>query len=218
MGAAPMNAPSVDIPANFWPASVAVTEHLEGLKVIREAGCAAVILKRHPMAKVLTWLKSLEPDQLPKARVILQPDRVQEVVRQICDSCGTPAGPERSALIEDIAQLSTCFANMLGARYLRLRLDVIATNACRKFHIDAVTARLVCTYRGQTTQLGEAEPGCDPAAIISAPPGAPVVMRGTKWPDDAPTRLRHRSPPIEGTGETRLLLVLDPIYDAEDQT
>nr|WP_245926135.1 DUF1826 domain-containing protein [Ascidiaceihabitans donghaensis] len=27
----------------------------------------------------------------------------------------------------------------------------------------------------------------------------------------------HRSPPIEGSGETRLVLVLDPIFDLEDE-
>jgi len=41
-------------------------------------------------------------------------------------------------------------------------------------------------------------------------------MRGTLWPAKPATGLLHRSPPIEGSGETRLLLVLDPIYDPDD--
>ena len=31
------------------------------------------------------------------------------------------------------------------------------------------------------------------------------------------TGLLHRSPPIEGTGETRLVLVLDPIDDLDEE-
>ncbi|HMB12384.1 MAG TPA: DUF1826 domain-containing protein, partial [Roseovarius sp.] len=31
-----------------------------------------------------------------------------------------------------------------------------------------------------------------------------------------PSGLLHRSPPIEGSGETRLLLVLDPVDDPEE--
>jgi hypothetical protein len=199
------------------PASVTLTDGIKGLTAIRETGCAAVILKRHPMSTLETWLNSLETEQLPSARVILEPCRIQEALCQICDNCGTPTGPERRALMQDIATLAKRFADLMDVRYLRLRLDVVTTNACRKFHIDAVTARLICTYRGQTTQLGEAEPGCDPDRYISVPAGAPVVLRGTKWSGDAPTRLRHRSPPIAGTGESRLLLVLDPIYDLEEK-
>lgn len=197
--------------------SIMVVDDLDGVSAIRNPGCAAAIWQREAWAPLRAWLENLAPDQLPRARLFLRPNRVAEVVAQICDQCGTPPGAERRALIDDIATLATHFAAMMDAPYLRVRLDVVTTNACRKFHIDAVTARLVCTYRGQTTQFGEADQGHDPAAILSTPACCPVVLRGTKWPDDEPTRLRHRSPPIEGTGETRLVLVLDPICDLEEE-
>ncbi|MGR3712896.1 MAG: DUF1826 domain-containing protein [Shimia sp.] len=199
------------------PPSVAITDTLQGLEAIRDTGCAAVILARKPMLNVNSWLQSLEADSLPRARVVLRPDRVHEELHRIADVYGTPAGPERSTLVDDIAELSSNFAALMKVEFLRLRLDVVTTNACRKFHIDAVTARLICTYRGQTTQLGEAEQGQDPDACVSAPLGSPIILRGTNWPEEAPMRLRHRSPPIEGSGETRLLLVLDPIYDPEEE-
>ncbi|MBT8155613.1 DUF1826 domain-containing protein [Epibacterium ulvae] len=195
--------------------SVAVVEGRPGLSAIRDPGCAAVIWQRQLGANVTDWLGALSPDQLPRARAILLPNRVAEAVDQICDTCGTPEGPQRTTLTDDIAALSAQFAEMMAAPYLRL--DVVTTNACRKFHIDAVTARLVCTYRGQATQFGEADQGHDPDMILSAPLACPAVLRGTKWAGDAPPRLRHRSPPIEGTGETRLVLVLDPIYDMEEE-
>ncbi|MEO1154763.1 MAG: DUF1826 domain-containing protein [Pseudomonadota bacterium] len=56
----------------------------------------------------------------------------------------------------------------------------------------------------------------EPPQISQAPTGAPMILRGTLLPQDSPSGLRHRSPPIAGTGETRLVLVLDPIYDIAD--
>ncbi|MEW7008160.1 DUF1826 domain-containing protein [Lentilitoribacter sp. EG35] len=35
-------------------------------------------------------------------------------------------------------------------------------------------------------------------------------------PETPTSGLLHRSPPIDGTGETRLLLVLDPVSDPEN--
>jgi hypothetical protein len=99
--------------------------------------------------------------------------------------------------------------------HVQLRLDVVDTNACSKFHIDAVTARLVCTYRGTGTQYGISERGKEPAEILTVPTGSPIFLRGTRWPESPPVGLLHRSPPIAGTGETRLLLVLDPVTDPE---
>lgn len=127
-----------------------------------------------------------------------------------------PAGPERNRLIDDIAALADIFAEIMRARWLRLRLDVVTTNACRRFHIDAVTARLVCTYRGTGTQYGISADGAEPSRIFTVPTGAPILLRGTLWPERPRSGLLHRSPPIEGSGETRLVLVLDPVDDPED--
>ncbi|WP_353055349.1 DUF1826 domain-containing protein [Falsiruegeria litorea] len=199
------------------PTGVTIANTVSGLSAIRDAGCTAVILSRQPPPQIQPWLNALEPEQLPRARVILRADRVKDALCSICETSGVPKAAARSLPIDDIAAFALHFSDLMNVQHLRLRLDVVTTNACRKFHIDAVTARLVCTYRGQTTQLGEAELGCDPDVVISVPQSCPVVLRGTNWPSDARTRILHRSPPIEGSGESRLLLVLDPIYDLEEE-
>lgn len=199
------------------PASVAIVDTVAELSAIRDTGCAAAIMKRDPIAVLHAWLNTLAPDCLPEARLILRPDAVKKTVEQICDACGTPQGLPRQILAHDIAELARNFARLMNVTHIRLRLDVVTTNACRKFHIDALTARLICTYRGQTTQLGEATPDGEPDNILSVPQGCPVILRGTQWKDDTPTSLKHRSPPIEGSGETRLLLVMDPIYDLDEE-
>ncbi|WP_171235716.1 DUF1826 domain-containing protein [Ruegeria sp. HKCCA6837] len=187
------------------------------LSAIHQPGCAAAIWNRQPLQGFQSWLNGIAPEQLPKARVILRPAAVREAVSEVCEARGTPPGAERERLVDDIAALSDIFACLMNAKWLRLRLDVITTNACRRFHIDAVTARLVCTYKGTGTQYGVSADGADPSRVFTTPTGAPILLRGTLWPAQPDSGFLHRSPPIEGTGETRLVLVLDPVLDPESE-
>ena len=185
----------------------------EGLAGVRDPGCVAAIWRRQPEDAFQTWLDRLEPEQLPHARAILRARDVRAAMGHICDEAGTPSGSERLRLVDDVATLANLFAGLMRVNLLRLRLDVIATNACPKFHIDAVPARLICTYRGAGTQYGASIDGAEPRRIFNVPTGAPIVLRGTDWKGDRPSGLLHRSPPIEGRAEARLVLVLDPIED-----
>ncbi|AHM04714.1 hypothetical protein roselon_02387 [Roseibacterium elongatum DSM 19469] len=195
---------------------VGVADTPQGLSAIHHPGAAAAIWRRRPAADVQAWIDTLDPARLPRARVILRPEAVHSTVTGICAAAGTPACAARDRLVDDIAALADLFAELMRARWLRLRLDVVTTNACRRFHIDAVTARLVCTYRGTGTQYGISTDGGEPRRIFTVPTGAPILLRGTLWPEAPASGLLHRSPPIEGSGETRLVLVLDPVDDPED--
>ena len=160
--------------------------------------------------------RRLAPGRLAERPGYAEPKDAREVVTQICEACGTPGGPERRMLVDDTAAVAEIFGTLMGARFLKLRFDVIATNACRRFHIDTVTARLVCTYRGTGTQYAFPITEDDPSEVFTVETGSPILLRGILWPERPNSGLRHRSPPIEGTGETRLILVLDPIIDPED--
>ncbi|MEO1549526.1 MAG: DUF1826 domain-containing protein, partial [Pseudomonadota bacterium] len=67
------------------------------------------------------------------------------------------------------------------------------------------------------TQYGISVDGTEPARVFTVQTGAPILLRGTEWPEEPKSGLLHRSPPIEGSGETRLVLVLDPIFDPVDE-
>ncbi|WP_306154647.1 DUF1826 domain-containing protein [Roseovarius sp. MMSF_3281] len=188
-----------------------------GLTAIKNPACAATVWQRAPLARFQRWIDALPPEQLPRARMILRPEAVCDALINIARQCGTPESSECNLLIEDASALASIFANLMNTTYLRLRFDVINTNACRKFHIDAVTARLVCTYRGTGTQYGLSEGGQEPEQIMTVPTGSPIILRGTRWPETPVSGLLHRSPPIVGTGETRLLLVLDPVEEPEKE-
>ncbi|MEM9012424.1 MAG: DUF1826 domain-containing protein [Pseudomonadota bacterium] len=192
---------------------VGVADTPEGLSVIQRPGSAAVIWRRPPLPGLQAWIEALAPAELPRTRTIVRPGAVRRAVQEACGRAHTPDTPERELLVDDVATLARIFADLVDAPYLRLRLDVLTTNACRRFHIDAVTARLICTYRGTGTQYGTSTDGQEPRRVFTVPTSAPILLRGTHWPEDPKSGLLHRSPPIEGTGETRLLLVLDPVMD-----
>ncbi|MEW7008163.1 DUF1826 domain-containing protein [Lentilitoribacter sp. EG35] len=195
---------------------VVIAREPQDLIAIREHNCAATLWKRKFQSDFQTWIDQLPPENLPEGRLILPQNRIADAVHQLCEIAGTPEGSTCDMLVNDIDALAQLFSALMGTEYLRLRLEKVTDNACRKFHKDAITARLVCTYRGQGTQYGTSLEGDEPQQIFNVPTGAPILLRGTLWPETPESGLLHRSPPIEGTGETRLLLVLDPVSDPEN--
>lgn len=183
------------------------------LDEIRSPGCAAAIWRRELPSDFQAWIDALEPDSLPDVRIVVPPNAVHDALCSLLDEQGVPASEGRARLARDAAELASTFAWIMKANTVRLRLDVIGDNACRKFHLDNVAARLLCTYRGRGTQYGRACSGADPSVIHELPTGAVGLFRGALWPSIEETGIVHRSPPISGSGETRLLLVIDPISD-----
>jgi hypothetical protein len=196
---------------------ITIAQSPEGLHNIFQDGCAAVIWNRQPLATFQTWVDALSPEQLPSVRLILRPETVRDAVKTACDSTMMPEGIERTHLIDDIAALGSIFADLMKAPFLRLRLARVNSNACQKFHIDALTARLICTYRGTGTQYGISTNGTEPQRVFTTPASAPILLRGTLWAERPKAGLLHRSPPIEGSGETRLVVVIDPVFDPEEE-
>ncbi|MDW3207279.1 MAG: DUF1826 domain-containing protein [Alphaproteobacteria bacterium] len=187
------------------------------LRMIHDTDVEAVMWRRTPLPGFQTWIDRLAPRSLPSARAIFRPAEVSDVLVAACEASKTPVDAERNRLIDDAAALVTMFAQLMGAPYLRLRFDVIDTDACCKFHVDSVPARLICTYRGRGTQYGVARAGQEPEHVLNAPTGSPMIFRGNQWGGKSRPRLMHRSPPIGGTGETRLVLVIDPIQQPANE-
>ncbi|MEM6891276.1 MAG: DUF1826 domain-containing protein [Pseudomonadota bacterium] len=196
-------------------AGVCVVQTPNALSNLFVPDCAAAIWERQPLPSFQFWLDNLDPQHLPSARLILRATAVQDAMRHRFRLSGAPDCPERAILIDDIAALADIFASLMDTAYLHLRLHVISTDACHTLHEDAVTARLICTYRGTGTQYGVSSNVGDPDYVHTLPTCAPIVLRGADWPTRPRTILRYRSPSIEGTGETRLVLMLDPVADPE---
>ncbi|MEM1039105.1 MAG: DUF1826 domain-containing protein [Pseudomonadota bacterium] len=189
---------------------VAVVDRTEALDSIFQPDCAAAVWYRGLAPEFEAWIESLAAWHLPEGRLVLQANRIEDAVAQVCDMANMPHSTHRDWLISDIAGLGNRFAVLMGVDHIRLRLERVSDNACSKFHIDTMTARLVCTYRGTGTQYGVVNGLPEPDSITTTPTGSPLLLKGHLWPDAPPLQFKHRSPPIKGSGETRLLLVLDP--------
>lgn len=182
---------------------------------IRQPEVALAVWRRPLDEAVSTWLDALSPESLPHRRFVCDRRTAPDVVEAACAEM--PAGPERDALVEDVASLIERFSAILIAPRLRVRLEAIEGDACRRFHQDAVSARMLCTYRGPATEWGHAERGAEPEAIHSLRRGDVGILKGSRWRGAPEHRIVHRSPPIAGTGLARLLLVVDPADASDDE-
>ncbi len=198
------------------PVGVSVANNRQGLERFCDPACSALVWQRDVPPEVTQWFDALDPNRFPVGRVVVPIGAVADTVLHMCDVAGLPEGSCRDWFTKDIVGLSQVFAAIMKTANLRLRLQAVTTNACRKFHVDAITGRLVCTYRGTGTQYGTSAAGLDPDLIFTTSTGAPILLRGSLWPSKPASGLLHRSPPIEGTGETRFVLVLDPVFNPED--
>jgi hypothetical protein len=115
-------------------------------------------------------------------------------------------------LANDVMRLARLYRETTRAGELRIRLETIADDACRLFHVDFVRFRLVTTYRGPGTQWIAPGAGADPLTerdIQRLERGAVAILRGEKAATADCPALPHRSPPIAGTGVDRLFLAID---------
>lgn len=143
--------------------------------------------------------------------------QVPEGLRHELAQNGFGAAALWPALIADAAILAQHFCAVLALARLELRLEVVTSDSCRKFHADYVRARLITTYAGPGTDWvdsADAERlarGAAPVAINRMKASDVGIFKG-KLASQHPAI--HRSPPISDTGEQRLLLVLNPVAAA----
>lgn len=181
----------------------------ESLNRIWSQGCAAAIWRRSPATGFQNWIDAHPPERLPRCRILLKPEGVEEAIAALCDQCGLPESDHCHLLASDVGALAALFSQVMRTRSIRLRLDVVTDNACTKFHLDHVPARLLCTYRGKGTEYGPSNGGETPDRIDRLATGSVGLFRGELWPAQQRSAIVHRSPALSGSGETRLLLVID---------
>ncbi len=122
-----------------------------------------------------------------------------------------PAAAWHADIATDIAALTTSFASIMALSHVAIRLERVVGDACKRWHADYVSVRLICTYRGSGTQWIERSVESPDVPVVETPQsldaGAVGLFKGRVLAGEQ--AIIHRSPPIAGTGEERLLLVLD---------
>jgi hypothetical protein len=177
------------------------------------------IWRRQPPAGLAKWLDALPAERLPEGRFIGPARCVPARVTALCDLVGLDDGPRRRSLIGDISRLARAFATLIGSRDVDLRLEAIDHDSCWRFHRDYVGYRLNVPYRGPGTQW---PPPADAARASRAqrryggplnemPRFAVGVFKGARLAGEA--AVLHRSPPVAGSGQTRLFLCLNEVDD-----
>lgn len=191
---------------------ISTTARADGLTgALLDAAVDAAIWSRATPASGVHWLNEIGPEAWPNGRFVLDPADIPACLKELFATVGVLSAPALTWLANDAAHLAQLIQHLVGSANVRLRLEPVFDNACSKFHIDNVVARLICTYSGPGTELSLE----DSHVIQSVPTGAPVLLKGKRWPGADVPSLRHRSPPIAGTGIARLVLVIEGC-DAED--
>ncbi len=108
-----------------------------------------------------------------------------------------------AVLQQDLAEVASSFLAQFQRRTLRLRMEIVNTRSCPKFHCDNVRMRLVTTYFGPSTEYQFV--GHD--NIHVTPLYSLVFLKGHKHPRHSDTAL-HRSPNV-APGTKRLCVAID---------
>lgn len=202
---------------------ISVRSALATAKVLK-AGVNVCVWKRTMPESMATWLRDLAQTLVhEESRAIARSADVRELVEAL------PACAQRAELEKDIEQLVGIWTSLAKTPTVQASIATVETNKCRRFHADYKPLRLVCTYAGPGTewvddadavrgalgvegvQFDVANAHIVPRAarIQRARPGDVVLLKGELFAGNAGRGAVHRSPPIEQSGERRLVLTLD---------
>jgi hypothetical protein len=179
------------------------------LRAVCDEDCNLAIWERQPAAD---WSALLAGDPCD-IRFESPIAKVRERFFSELPDHGFDAPALHDALADDVAMLADRFAAVLDVFQVQVRLEVVSTDSCRKFHADYVRARLITTYAGDGTQWLDAgaaarlRDGVEPETIHQLTAGDVGIFKG-KLASEQPAI--HRSPPLGESGRRRLLLVLNP--------
>ena len=93
-------------------------------------------------------------------------------------------------LFGDFRRLGVRFANLASSPLVKMRFEHVTNDSCRKFHVDAVGLRLLCTYAGPGTEWLEADGTIRRMASMEV-----AIFKGAGFAGDG-LRVLHRSPPL----------------------
>jgi hypothetical protein len=181
------------------------------LSRIHDAGVDLVRWGRSMPGALASWLDGLPDGRLPHVRFSAPLGAVERAAIAAFDSAGLGPCVGRHLLIGDIVLLAMLYSHVEQSEWLSVRLDRIDHDACRKPHIDRVTTRLLCTYRGDGTEFGPPGHG-DEVWRRGGSLGRFEVglVKGLLHPARRPAApaLLHRSPRFQPGSRERFLLCI----------
>jgi hypothetical protein len=127
-------------------------------------------------------------------------------------------------LFEDVKRILKLYKQITEVDTFKILFATVNTDMCKKFHTDINDLRLLCTYSGPGTlfQLKKnnienlLSANGDNRKIVKVqnkidqvPTGDIAIIKGALYPKSSTNACMHRSPSIEETDQTRLVLRID---------
>ncbi|WPZ34410.1 DUF1826 domain-containing protein [Thalassobaculum sp. OXR-137] len=198
--------------ASLRPDGVLTARSPDDLSLIHRAGVDLVRWDRTLPQALPAWLDGLADGTLPHVRFSAPLGAVEPAAVAAFESAGIGPSVARHLLVADIVLLAMLYSHVEQSEWLSIRLERIDHDACRKPHIDRVTTRLLCTYRGDGTEFGRA--GDDPETWrcdLALGRFEVGLVKGLLHPTQrasAAAPLLHRSPRFTAESRERFLLCI----------
>lgn len=202
---------------------------------IYDAGINLVAWRRGLASEVMDYARCLASEDCAWSSLHcrLEPETAyQALARELPDVTGKMAG--KAALVNDAAELVDMFCCLFDLPAAGLRLTLINTAMCPKFHTDKVPCRLVTSYLGpgsewlynhqvERSRMGHRSKGKgdrdagvyhDETAVQQLAQHDVVLLKGENWLGNEGNGAVHRSPTpgpsaAPAADNSRLLLTLD---------
>lgn len=186
------------------------------LNAVHSVSVGMAVWRRSIPEEMKSWADRLAADGGIKARQLIPIERCEDGIVKALRNGRIPPCPAEEPVKHDVTGLVRMFADIAGLRSVDMRLETVKGDACWKFHVDRVAFRLICTYSGPGTQYVPADFGRQaiaqqrdyrgPLRVVDTYDVA--VFKGAEA--SGHDGIVHRSPPISGSGQSRLLLCLSP--------
>ena len=207
--------PFAEVSAHYREISWAAAEK------IHQAETNLVIIERAAPDFPLSIAELLEKEE--DAELTFHRGQDPRLVPALLDAQFDLRAADGAAFYADLQFTAERFLELTRARTIGVRLEKIANDNCRLFHIDHVPLRLISTYCGPATEwlrnedvrrsgLGK---GSDELVKVAGArvqrfqPGWIGILKGERYLGNRGRAIVHRSPSIAGSGKARLLLRMD---------
>ena len=178
--------------------------------------------QRPAQAMITRELLSLKASDLPDMRCTTSSDSFDDDVDRLLEQQGLDP-LAFSNWRSDLRRLADIYFHLSGNSDVEMRLETTDEDGCTRFHVDNTQLRLLCTYQGPGTQwltdeqvdrLAQSSGASNDDIVRFGEPSsfAPFwvgIFKGKTYPGNSGQGLVHRSPPIEGSGQIRVLFCLD---------
>lgn len=206
----------------------AVGDTADVLGQVCRPGINLSLWRRPPQAVISEEVSALKASQLPEGRYLTTLATFDDDIGAVLRAHGLEP-EDLKHFRADLNRLAKHFFSLSPGRHVKFRLVTTDGDNCRRFHVDTRYLRLLCTYQGPGTEWLSNEQ-VDRGALYSGAPNEAIIRSGEPsamqafWVGIMKGELEkdgnglvHRSPPIAGSGQTRVLFCLDaePVSHAE---